>query len=114
MATSMSAIGTTFSDAFMPVCERTNFPGPLNQPHFLIVGPSLRPDEGLLMLLPFFLRRAISDTRLGVCLVDCVPHVKLADGRGAGVGRYVGVNSVGAIDNKIRGVRASAAGVGAH
>jgi len=116
MATSISAAGTIFFADLKPDCLATKIPGPWNHPCFLSVGPSLRPDEGLLMVNPFFLRRAaiLDSASLGRGLVDSVAHVELTDGGGTGIGRDVGINRIRTIYDEIRGVRASAAGVRSH
>lgn len=109
MATSIRAAGTAFSVNLRPVWLRTYLPGPLNQPHFLTVGPNLRPDDGFEVPPLFFLRRAILDT-LGVRLVYGVAHVKLADGGRAGIGGDVGVDCIRSVDNEIGRVRSCFAG----
>jgi len=95
------AAGTIFLADFMPDCLATNTPGPWNHPCFLMVGPSLRPDDGLAVLLPFFFFPAILDAAgLGVALGYRVAHVELPDRRAARVGGNVGVDSVRTVHDK--------------
>ena len=112
-ATSIRAAGTAFSVNFKPVWLRTYLPGPLNQPHFLTVGPNLRPEDGFEVPPLFFLRRAILDSA-AVRLVYGVAHIELANGGRAGIGGDVGVDCVWSIDNKIRCVWSCFAGTRTH